>query len=401
MKKDYLMGLIACAALTMTGCSNDEIGNPQQGQGDAIEFGTYLGRDAQGSRGTVTNDDAIKSTNKGFGVLAYYTAGSKFSNSATPNFMYNQQVTYSNNSWSYNPVKYWPTKVGEMISFFAYAPYNGDGIKLSENNVTGAPTATITLQEPANMIDFVAGVQMDKTHDASNSTVAFTLLHEMTRVGIKAKLDDEVYANTTNTNKVKTFVVIKEVRLSDVTNGKFYKSGKYTFSTATGTRGTWSDLTSGASFDLEGILNKTIITANDAKAATTSGDYKTGVKGIKLTNATAQDLFNTNAYLFLIPATANDGDGLTKSGATATISYDIVTEDSNLAAGYSCTSATKTVYLPEKTMKQGVAYTYTFTIKLDEVKLSASVADWGNETSGTDVNVPYTPDDATKANQGN
>lgn len=53
MKQNYFIGLIACAALTMTGCSNDEINVPQQSQGNnAIEFSTYLGRNAQGSRGT-------------------------------------------------------------------------------------------------------------------------------------------------------------------------------------------------------------------------------------------------------------------------------------------------------------------------------------------------------------
>ena len=46
------MGVIACAALTMTSCSNDEIGGNNTKQGDPIEFGVYLGRDAQGSRGT-------------------------------------------------------------------------------------------------------------------------------------------------------------------------------------------------------------------------------------------------------------------------------------------------------------------------------------------------------------
>ena len=55
MKQNYFMGLIAYAALTMTGCSNDEINAPQQSQGNnAIEFSTYLGRNAQGSRGTAT-----------------------------------------------------------------------------------------------------------------------------------------------------------------------------------------------------------------------------------------------------------------------------------------------------------------------------------------------------------
>ena len=33
MKKNYIMGVIACAALTMTSCSNDEIGGNNTKQG--------------------------------------------------------------------------------------------------------------------------------------------------------------------------------------------------------------------------------------------------------------------------------------------------------------------------------------------------------------------------------
>lgn len=91
MKQNYFIGLIACAALTMTGCSNDEINVPQQSQGNnAIEFSTYLGRNAQGSRGTETNDASIKNEeNGGFGVLAYYTKQDDFNiTNHTPNFMW-------------------------------------------------------------------------------------------------------------------------------------------------------------------------------------------------------------------------------------------------------------------------------------------------------------------------
>lgn len=171
MKQNYFMGLIACAALTMTGCSNDEINAPQQSQGNnAIEFSTYLGRNAQGSRGTETNDASIKSENGGFGVLAYYTEQNNFAdaNNNKPNFMWNQKVTHNGTNWEYTPVKYWPTKVGDKVSFFAYAPYveggDANGIVLSKNNATGAPTATITLpDDPSKTIDFVAAVQMNKT----------------------------------------------------------------------------------------------------------------------------------------------------------------------------------------------------------------------------------------------
>lgn len=402
MKQNYFMGLIACAALTMTGCSNDEINAPQLSQGNnAIEFSTYLGRNAQGSRGTETSTTSIQTS--GFGVLAYYTEQADFANTNKPNFMWNQKVTYdkTNTNWEYTPVKYWPTKVGDKVSFFAYAPYveggDANGIVLSKNNETGAPTATITLPEdPSQTIDFVAAVQMNKTHDNSasaNNNVSFTLKHEMTRVKVQAKLDKSVYSDTDD--KHKTFVVIKNVTFND--KGQFYKSGKYTFPTDDSKRGTWTPTANASTYtlDLNGVLNTELIKAIGAKGANHSGDYKTGVQGLKLVDNTAKDLFKNSEYLYLIPVSADNGDGLTNGKATATIEYDIVTEDSKLVAGYSCTSAIKTVLLPTGTLKQGISYNYIFTIKLDEIVLSATVKKWDDAASDSSIDVPYSPDDAT------
>lgn len=396
MKQNYFIGLIACAALTMTGCSNDEINVPQQSQGNnAIEFSTYLGRNAQGSRGTETNDASIK--NGGFGVLAYYTEQANFTNTNKPNFMWNQKVTYdkTNTNWEYTPVKYWPTKVGDKVSFFAYAPYVENGkntvIELSGKSATGTPTATITLpDDPSQTIDFVAAVQMNKTHDNTknaNNNVSFTLKHEMTRVKVQAKLDKLVYDADP---KHKTFVVIKNVTFNN--KGQFYKSGIYTFSTDDSKRGTWAttDYATAYSLDLNKVMKKETIKVTDAKGETVSGDYQKGEDGIKLVNKDPVSLFKDDQYLFLIPV-AN----LTDGKATATIEYDIVTEDSKLAVGYSCTNATKTVKLPAGTLQQGKSYNYTFIINLDEIVLDATVEKWDETASGKDINVPYTPDDAT------
>ena len=153
---------------------------------------------------------------------------------------------------------------------------------------------------PSKTIDFVAAVQMNKTHD-KGTNVSFTLKHEMTRVKVQAKLDKSVYSDTDD--KHKTFVVIKNVTFND--KGQFYKSGTYTFSTDDSKRGTWkpADNASTYTLNLNGVLNKTKITANCA----VSGDYKTGVDGIKLTKKdTPEDLFKTNEYLYLIPVSAED-----------------------------------------------------------------------------------------------
>lgn len=396
MKQNYFMGLIACAALTMTSCSNDEINAPQQSQGkNAIEFSTYLGRNAQGSRGTETNDASIKTN--GFGVLAYYTEQNDFADTNKPNFMWNQKVTHNGTNWEYTPIKYWPTKVGDKVSFFAYAPYvengNNNSIVLSGNSVLGAPTAIITLPEdPSQTIDFVAAVQMNKTHDnsAANNNVSFTLKHEMTRVKVQAKLDKLVYSDDA---KNKTFVVIKNVKFND--NGQLYKSGTYTFSTTDGERGTWAttDNVTADTLDLNKVMKKETIKVTGAKGKSGTSDYQKGEDGIKLVNTDPVSLFKDDQYLFLIPV-AN----LTDGKATATIEYDIVTEDSKLKIGYSCTSATKTVKLPVGTLQQGKSYNYTFIINLDEIVLDATVEQWDETASDSKIDVPYSPDDATKQN---
>lgn len=397
MKKNYIMGVIASVALTMTSCSNDEIGGNNTKQGDPIEFGVYLGRDAQGSRGTIiTNDNLNK-----FGVTAYLEP------SVTPDFMYNQEVIKSaNGSWTYSPVKYWPTMETQegykdhSISFYAYAPHTSDAHSLithSGNNDEEhtAPTITISLPTGTNadltkMVDFVATAKHFEYKTNGNEVsdkVTFNLKHEMTRIDLKAKVSENVYGSTV-ANRTK--VVIRSLKLKS--GGEFYTKADYNFPQYLKDRGTWSNRTQARTdtdFDLQSILNLSrdtwTISGKDIISSTN--------KGIALEGTSPVNLFNTDQYLFLIPA--KNETGLTAKSISATITYDIITEDSNLEDGYSKTSATKTVYLPAGIMQQGKAYNLTFTIAVDQVKLDAKVEPKWNTDTNSDIDVPYTPDDAT------
>ena len=123
MRKNFFLGAMALAAVALTGCQKDEVLN-QVPQDNAIEFGTYVGRDAQTKAYVIDNDQLAKD---GFGVFAYYTGTNNFSTSDTPNFMYNQRVDKGTNgqnaNWIYNPIKYWPNNENDKLSFFAYAPH--------------------------------------------------------------------------------------------------------------------------------------------------------------------------------------------------------------------------------------------------------------------------------------
>lgn len=399
MKKNYIMGVIACAALTMTSCSNDEIGGNNTKQGDPIEFGVYLGRDAQGSRGTIITTENLTK----FGVTAYLEP------SNIPDFMYNQEVIKNaDGSWTYSPVKYWPTMKNDLgvkdhfISFYAYAPHTSNAnslITLSGNNDEhAAPTVTISLPtganaDLANMVDFVATAKHFEYKTNGNGVsdkVTFNLKHEMTRIDLKAQVSENVYGSTA-ANKTK--VVIRSLKLKS--GGEFYTKADYRFpQTNDIERGTWDNRTTATTdIDLQSILNWSSDWAISNKDIISSTN-----QGIALEGTSAVNLFNENQYLFLIPSNKLDNEGkpagLEANKTSATITYDIITEDSNLEDGYSKTSATKTVYLPAGIMQQGKAYNLTFTIAVDQVKLDATVAGWDTATN-SDINVPYTPDDAT------
>lgn len=102
-------------------------------------------------------------------------------------------------------------------------------------------------------------------------------------------------------------------------------------------------------------------------------------------------------YLYLIPINDNaeevaaDGAGGCTSGDIQIgFHYDIVSktaDSSNDNPKYAVSHLETAVSLPVNHMKRGKFYTYTFTISLKEIKVSAAkVNDWGSVTGNFDVN---------------
>lgn len=396
MKKVFLMGIISLAAtMAFTSCAKDEILDsvPQQ---SAIEFSTYLGRNAV-SKGAITENDGFAQ----FGVFAFYTKEKTWATAKadhTPNFMYNQEVNKSGNTWSYTPKKYWPATQGEMISFFAYAPMasNTNGIAISANNVAGTPKITYTIDAAnlENMADLVTDVIIDEKKvansslDDDNKDVSFKLNHELTRVNITAKLSADAFGSDA-ANKTKVNITNIELQ-----GAGFATSGVYTFADANDasadnvTRGTW-EITGNSNLDIfdtdANFINHAVDTDLNGAGYTTSG--------VAVPTTTPVSLFVDDQYLFLIPANGTTGIDA-NSKVELVISYDIVTIDANLATGYSISQAKKIVEVPAAGLKQGVAYNFALTFGLNEVVLSATVADW--EVAGNDLtgDVDYPKEDA-------
>ena len=136
MKKVFLF---AAAAAALAACSDEELSTQSQvltSNEAPVNFSVYTERGLTrggGQAGDLTNENIGAN---GFGVFAYYTAGEQYDAKATPNFMYNQQITCTGTAtagtlWSYEPVKYWPNEYGDKaisdetdyLTFFAYAPW--------------------------------------------------------------------------------------------------------------------------------------------------------------------------------------------------------------------------------------------------------------------------------------
>ena len=121
MKKNLFGWLVMAAMLVGTGCSTDEVVNDYSPE-NAIQFGTYVGRDAQTRAQIIGNDNQDGKQQLGsFGVFAFYR--NEGATVSIPNFMNNQLVTISGNAWTYSPIKYWPNESSDKIDFYAYAPH--------------------------------------------------------------------------------------------------------------------------------------------------------------------------------------------------------------------------------------------------------------------------------------
>lgn len=389
------MAFVATAAIAMTGCSlENESENAGTVMADAVEFGTYLGRDAQG-RAAVTNISLIRTS--GWGVFASYTGQENFNaESSTPNFMYNQKISVGNGDiMSYSPLKYWPTTKDDKVTFFAYAPYatgkETDGVlKFSDNTAAGVPQITVTM--PTDMgktVDLVAGVAPNQTTNVTTGSptvtdnkVTFNLKHEMTRLEFTASVSEEVYKADGTHNK--TYVFVRDVKFKNpATDGKFYTSGVYTFPTTVNANGTWSNL-SGATtaVDLSQQLNLEVQSIDGVTNYPGSLGKSVRLEGTETVNLCG----TTNSGIYLIPVAS-----MTAGAIEADITYDIVTVDAALDGGASVTSATKTVKVPATcALAQGQAYKLNFLIKVNGVELYASIADWNNTTAEAEVDASNT-----------
>ena len=172
MKKYFYLAAVSAMMLTACSSENDVVQpttaqptNPVAVQQQAVAFDTYLSSSTASTRagesGVMTTEKLKTNTPAavGFGVMAFYTDNVNYTSGLTPNFMYNEHVSWDN-GWTYSPLKYWPNETTndsqtapyqatastkDKLSFFAYAPYvnlTTDGDMVTDFAANSAASAT-------------------------------------------------------------------------------------------------------------------------------------------------------------------------------------------------------------------------------------------------------------------
>lgn len=179
--------ILLLAALCATACTTDN----EEAALRAVPLTFSTSVDAQTRAATELTMDNLTSV----GVFACFTQGDFNAGTATPNFMYNQELKKEAAAWTYSPLKYWPNNENDKISFFAYAPRNAAGVTLCSNTNTGFPYLDYTVPTAeADQTDLLAATplmnQSYSSNPAAPGNIRFTMKHALMKVSIYAKSSD-------------------------------------------------------------------------------------------------------------------------------------------------------------------------------------------------------------------
>lgn len=364
MEKKFVMGIAAMAALTLVSCSSDDLDSlsDNSSKNEAISFDGYLGRSAvavNGTRGSEATKDALQKSAEGFGVFGNYSPTEAQTFGA--NLFKNQKVYYSDNKWTYSPLKYWPTQ--GHIDFLAYAPYNAGTVKdpySLEFNVS----EKITEQKDL-LYAKTPGQTMAK--NSGTNKVTFKFNHALSKLGYSVKLNGTCSSDATITLKKITLAgsAPAATETASEPTGAFHKTGTIDLST-----GNWSSLSGKQYF-------------NWYSAETT------GAQSITFTSENSSSTSKTytnegDEYLFVIPQDFSGANELYVI-VEYTMQYTGVTEPGTNKPAIITNKVYKKLTAD---FKQGKAYTINLTIgRPIDFDVDATITSWENGTTIPEISM--------------
>lgn len=190
----------------LAGCDKAEQEQPGTEGGVPVAFGaTAVPVETRAGEITTANITSM-------GVYASYTGQGNFNNSSSPlNYMFNQKVTRTNSAspWTYTPVKYWPKKTGDKITFFAYAPHS-DNMKAGAFDGPGKTNTGelgfyyVTPSDAKDQVDLLLATAINTTKPGSGGTVGFTFRHLMAKLTFQILSSEDITVQSIAIDKVTT-----------------------------------------------------------------------------------------------------------------------------------------------------------------------------------------------------
>jgi len=361
MMKRYL--ILMTAATLVAACSNDadEVESGYVPSDNAIAFDASTDDElTTRASGEINDNTTLQATS--IGVFGSYTGALKYENTTvSPDFMYNEKVTYESGKWTYRPVKYWPNDSREYVSFFAYAPYvenpqsNTEGIiDMSKLYDLGDPWVNYRIaadpwSTTSPQVDLLYGQQelteggnttykpwldQQKPTDPVNGKMKFTFRHALACIGDKIT-----------------------IKCTDALADLIADYGTITISQV---KIDYKDLTTKGRLVLksEGEANwKEIISGE----ITTTRTYTKDVTIAFSSSSTSEQTISEGDGLFYIPLRVA---GMERASAEVTITYTV----NNGVSTYSGTSSTSfELDMNQEGKKQGIALQLTETLDLQHL----------------------------------
>lgn len=431
MKKQFLFGMAAVAALCS--CSNNEVMEAPESLQTPVTFGTYVGNSVNGRAAVIDLNGLKNGANTdeqtvapGFGVFGYYTEQEAWSTSHTPNFMYNEKISWStgDNKWGYTPLKYWPNNKEDKVSFFAYAPYDAGSASNFAFTTVGSMTApqfTFTVNSDvkkqqdlliAKQVNKVKQTTVDNAAITTSDKVDFSFEHALARIGFNVQaIVDNVNSPTTGTEAGtptagtldnNTTISVEKVELI----GDFYANATVDLSMAGenddeshkrfANEKKITNLVENNSYDIAGAGVENIVgqgftlkyNADNAISnfvpSTNSGATLSTSQTV---NTTKQQLNANDSYIMVIPQNFAGGDKL-----QIRVTYTVTTTDSKLNGGESKITNIVTSSAFNYNFQRGKAYAFNLYLGMTSVKFAASITNWTTESTNEEtlisVNVP-------------
>ena len=201
---------MAMAALTIAGCSQNEVTEINPDADRTIGFG-YI-REYR-TRGTETTTSTLKEADAGFGIFAYKTSkeGWIVRKRVQHPILCIMNMLHGLPVVGYASLRFWPTN-DDKITFFAYAPYESNpGENRPKNNLSAQSdkeSSKITFEVKTSnnwkdMVDLVTDCRTaikDLTSESNvgnKGTVQFKFSHVLTQIAnVKVKPDVNLGAET-------------------------------------------------------------------------------------------------------------------------------------------------------------------------------------------------------------